>query len=206
MVLSSTMPPFHACERNWLTSIILVATWQDPQIMVYCNLYIYIYIIYICVCMWYFIPNPHRKQLKERAPHPTLSGFSAKKSGYILTPPAIISLTSIQSQNPNETHVFCCYPRNEWSLNLQQQWFRGVMTGWHLVALQQPACAFFFFVFWCNKRNFSDQVHKSVVGSNNWCVPSAMLKFWYSTVELLQTNQNLWHGINGPTQSSTVLK
>ena len=115
MVLSSTMPPFHACERNWLTSIILVATWQDPQIMVYCNLYIYIYIIYICVCMWYFIPNPHHKQLKERAPLPTLSGFSSQK---VRIHPHSTSHHFLDlNATPKETHVFCCYPRIKWSLN-----------------------------------------------------------------------------------------
>lgn len=175
--------------------------------MVYCNLYIYIYTLYIYVYVCGISsPTPITSNLKNGPPSPPFPGFPLKKSGYILTPPAIISLTSIQSQNPKETHVFCCYPRIKWSRNLQEPWFSGGddrMTS----GCSPTACLgnMFFSFFWCNKKNFSDQVHKSVVGSNNWCVPSAMLKFWYSTVELLQTNQNLWHGINGPTQSSTVL-
>ena len=155
--------------------------------------------------MWYFIPNPHHKQLKERAPLPTLSGFSSQK---VRIHPHSTSHHFLDlNATPKETHVFCCYPRIKWSLNtpttvISGGWWQDDIWLFSNSLLGQ----YVFFVFWCNKRNFSDQVHKSVVGSNNWCVPSAMLKFWYSTVELLQTNQNLWHGINGPTQSSTVLK
>ena len=113
---------------------------------------IYIYMcVYVCMVVFH-PPTPHHKQLKERAPPHPFRIFSQK----VRIHPHSTShhfLDLNPAATPKETHVFCCYHRIKWSLNLQQPWFRGGddrMTS----GCPPRACLgnMFFSFFWCNKK------------------------------------------------------